>query len=183
MNFEIILVKTGELNSDQQSALTQLNRECFGDVPPAEITDNFFAEPFVYLFAIANKEIISRVALFKRTIQFDGQDIIVGGIGGVCVATSHRHHGIASSMVKRALVVLRGELCDVACLNVDLAKPAYHLYEKLGFTMMSRDISFENVKGELVREGGTMFIPLASPDKYQLLMTSSKTFHYGRGYW
>ena len=183
MNFEIVLAKAEELTRDQEAGLTKLNKECFGDVQPEEITDNFIANPFAYLFAVANQETISRVALFKRTVQFRDQDILVGGIGGVCVTKTHRHHGVASSMVKRALVVLKVELCDVACLNVDLDKPAYHLYEKLGFTLMSRDISFENVRGEIVREGGIMFIPLASPNKYQLLMTSSKTFHYGHGYW
>jgi hypothetical protein len=28
-----------------------------------------------------------------------------------------------------------------------------------------------------------MFIPLASPEKYNLIMNSTETFHYGRGYW
>lgn len=183
MNFDIILVKPGEFSPDQQSGLAQLNQECFGDVQPTEIADNFIAEPFAYLFAMVNEQFISRVALFKRTVQFGGQDILVGGIGGVCVTTLHRHHGIASSMIKRALVILRGEACDVACLNVDLTKNTYHLYEKLGFTLMERDISFENIRGEMIHEEGTMFISLASPEKYHLLMTSSLTFHYGRGYW
>ena len=60
---------------------------------------------------------------------------------------------------------------------------AMRLYEKLGFTLMPRDISFENIRGEIIREPGTMFTPLVSQEKYDLIMNSSETFHYGRGYW
>lgn len=183
MNFAIELVKAAELTPDQQAGLDTLNAECFSDVPTQEITDNFIAEPFAYLFAMIGKEMISRMELFKREVVFAGQKVILGGIGGVCVTTPHRHHGIASSMLKRALLILREEKCDVACLNVDLEKKIYPIYGKLGFTVMKRKISFENVHGEIIREPGSMFIPICSPEKYELIMNSAETFHYGRGYW
>lgn len=183
MNFAIELVKVDELTQAQQAGLDALNRECFGDVPEQSIREDFIAEPFGYLFAMIGKAMISRVALFKREVVFVGQNIILGGIGGVCVTTKHRHHGVASSMLKRALLILREEKCDVVCLNVDLEKKIYHVYEKLGFTMMKRKISFENVRGEIVHDQGTMFISVCSPEKYNLIMNSTETFHYGRGYW
>jgi predicted GNAT family N-acyltransferase len=183
MNFAIEFIKADAITSDQQASLDALNIECFGDVPTKEITENFIAEPFGYLFAMVGKEMISRVSLFKREVVFDGQKILTGGMGGVCVTTDHRHHGVASSMVKRAILILTQEHCDVACLNVDLDKNIYHLYEKLGFTLMPRNISFENIRGEIIHEPGNMFVALNSPEKYQLIMNSPATFHYGRGYW
>jgi len=183
MNFAIEFIKVADISPDQQAGLEALNLECFGDVPKQEITDNFIAEPFGYLFAMVGEKLISRVALFKREVVFASQKILVGGMGGVCVTTNHRHHGVASSMIKRAILILTQEHCEVACLNVDLGKNIYHIYQQLGFTLMSRDISFENVRGEIVREPGTMFIPLASLEKYNLIMNSPETFHYGRGYW
>ena len=68
MNFEIILVKAGDLTSDQQAGLTKLNEECFGDVPAKEITDNFIAEPFTYLFAYTVACLNVSPSLFKRKI-------------------------------------------------------------------------------------------------------------------
>jgi predicted GNAT family N-acyltransferase len=183
MNFAIEFIKVTDISPDQQAGLEVLNQECFGDVSAKEIAENFIAKPFGYLFAMIGKEMISRVALFKREVVFANQTMLVGGIGGVCVTTLHRHHGVASSMLKRAILILKYEHCDVACLNVDLEKNVYRLYEKLGFKLMSRDISFENVHGQIIREPGTMFIPLASPEKYNLIMNSTETFHYGRGYW
>jgi predicted acetyltransferase len=183
MNFAIELVRAEDITPEQQVGLDKLNQECFGDVAEAEIKENFIAEPFAYLFAFIGKDIISRLALYKREVVFSGQKILVGGIGGVCVTAAHRHHGVASSMIKRALLKLKEEKCDIACLNVDLDKKIYGIYEKLGFKMMDRDISFENVHGQIVHEPGSMFIALESPEKYTLIMESKETFHYGRGYW
>jgi len=183
MIFDLRFVKAGELSSPQQAGLAKLDAECFGDVDEVEIKENLIAQPFGYLFAFVGDEIISRAALFKREVKFAGESIVVWRIGGVCVGKNYRHHGVASSLVKRALIILRDQLCDVVCLNVDLEKKVYSLYEKLGFTMMEREISFENVRGEIVKDKGTMFIPLVSPEKYNLIMNSSETFHYGRGYW
>jgi predicted acetyltransferase len=183
MIFDLQFVKVEELTETQRVALAKLDAECFGDVPKAEVVENFIAEPFAYLFATVKNELISRVALFKREIIFDNQPVLVGGMGGVCVTKLYRHHGVASSMLKRALVVLRSEKCDVGCLNVDLDKKIYGIYEKLGFTMMSREISFENISGEIIHELGTMFIPICSEEKYNLIRQSTSTFHYGKGYW
>jgi predicted acetyltransferase len=183
MNFAIERVRVEDITPEQQVELDKLTQECFGDVADVEIQENFIAEPFAYLFAFIGKEIISRLALYKREIMFSGQKILVGGIGGVCVTSAHRHHGVASSMLKRALLILREEKCDIACLNVDLDKKIYGIYEKLGFKMMDRVISFENVSDEITHEPGSMFIALESPEKYALVMESTETFHYGKGYW
>lgn len=51
-------------------------------------------------------------------------------------------------MIKQGLATLKDQECDIACLNVDLEKKLHSLYEKAGFKMMNRDISFENAKGE-----------------------------------
>jgi predicted acetyltransferase len=183
MNFAIELVRIEDITPEQQIGLDKLNQECFGDVASVEIQENFIAEPFAYLFAFIGKEIVSRLALYKREISFSSQKILVGGIGGVCVTTVHRHHGVASSMLKRALLILKEEKCEIACLNVDLDKKIYGIYEKLGFKMMEREISFENVHGQIIHEPGSMFIALNSPEKYTLVMESTETFHYGKGYW
>lgn len=155
MIFNIELVKASDLTDAQQSGLDALNRECFGDVEETEIQERFTAEPFAYLFATSGKEMISRVVLFKREVEFNGQKIMVGEIGGICVATAYRHHGVVSSMVKRALLTLREQKCDVACLNVDPGKKTYPVYEKLGFKIIDQEKS-------------TIFASLSTTEKYEL---------------
>lgn len=171
------------LTPTHQQAIDKLNKECFSDVDPQEVAENFIAEPFGYIFALNEEKIIGRLALFKRQIKFANKDVVLGGMGGVCVSTTYRHQGVATEMLQHGLSVLHDEGCDVACLNVDLEKKIYGVYEKLGFTMMDRDISFENIHGQIIREPGTMFVPVCSQAVYDTIMNSTETFHYGKGYW
>jgi len=70
-----------------------------------------------------------------KEITFSGRDIILGGLGGVCVTANYRGKGIATKMLKLGLDELRNRDCDIACLNVDLKKQAYGVYEKMGFKL------------------------------------------------
>lgn len=168
----------------EKMALKSLDHECFSDVDKQEIKEDFIAEPYKFIFAYdENSNPVGRVALYKRKVPFEDIIIKLGGIGGVCVSEKNRRMGIATQLVKKGLEILKEEGCDIACLTVDLEKKIYSLYEKLGFVMMEREISFENVHGEIVREPGTMFAPVCSQEIYEQVMNSTTTFHYGRGYW
>ena len=155
MIFNIELVKASELSESQQSGFDALSKECSGEVTEQEIVENFIVEPFAYFFAMDGKQMISHVALFKREVEFAGQKILVGGIGRVCVSSTHRHHGVVSSMLKRALLVLREEKCDVAYLHVDSSKKTYPVYETLGFKLINQD-------------HGAMFAQISSSEKFEL---------------
>ncbi|HUV47175.1 MAG TPA: GNAT family N-acetyltransferase [Candidatus Bathyarchaeia archaeon] len=167
----------------QKQAIKNLQKECFGDVDIQSIEDDFIAKEFGRIFAYKENEIIGMLGLFKRNITFAGKKITIGGTGGVCVTAKARRKGIATQMIKRGLEVLKKEKCDIACLNADLKKKAYKLYEKVGFKFMKRKISFENIKGEIKYDTGTMFIPICSKGVCDLIMKSKSIFHYGRGYW
>ena len=183
MNITLEYVDADKLTAEQNDSINWLNQECFADVSQDDVEQDFIAEPFGFLFASFGGVIIGRLALFERKIEFDGTEIKLGGMGGVCVGEKARHKGIATVMLKKGLDILREHSCDLACLNVDLDKKVYGVYERVGFWMMDRDISFENVHGEKVTEPGTMFAPICSQEKYDLVMNSESTFHYGRGYW
>lgn len=160
-----------------------LQRHCFGDVDTKELEECFYAAGFAVLVALVGNKVVDQAELFKRKINFDGISFVVGGIGGVCVRQDLRGKGIASRLVISGIEILRAKKCDVACLNTDLSKTAYKLYEKAGFKLMKRRISFEDVHGKIRHDTGTMFIPVCSKKKYGYIMKSKKTFHYGRGYW
>jgi predicted acetyltransferase len=177
------LVHEGNITASEKVAIQKLQKECFDDVPKESIEEDFIAESFAKIFAYNGSDIVGMLSLKKRNITFAGKSIVLGGIGGVCVAGNMRGKGIATQMLKNGLEVLKKEKCDIACLNVDLKKEAYKLYEKAGFTMMERPISFENSKGEIKHDTGTMFIPLCSKAIYDFIMNSKETFHYGKGYW
>jgi ribosomal protein S18 acetylase RimI-like enzyme len=116
---------------------------------------------------------------------FEGKQVSLGGLGGTCVTAAARNRGIAKAMVKKGLEILAHEKkSDVACLNADIK---YHrnggLYHQLGFRLMKRKVSFEDVHGKTRYDIGELFIPLRSQETYGFIMKSDRTFHLGRGYW
>jgi len=177
------IVPEKKINSTHKESIKRLQDECFGDVDASSIEEDFIAESFARIFAYSNGTMVGMLRLFKRKVEFAGKNFLLGGLGGVCVAVSMRRMGVASAMVKKGLVQLKKHNCDIACLNVDTEKGIYGVYEKAGFMMMERDISYENSNGEIKLDTGTMFAPICSPDLYEYVMKSRVTFHYGKGYW
>jgi hypothetical protein len=53
----------------------------------------------------------------------------------------------------------------------------------MGFKLMRRRISFEDAHGKIRYDKGAMFVPICSREIYAHIMSSRKTFHYGKGYW
>jgi predicted acetyltransferase len=180
---KIFTVLEKNLTEQQERAVEKLNKECFSHVPKEEIEECFYAESFARTFVQQNDNIIGQVGLFRRNVKHDGKEVVLGGIGGVCVTRKMRRKGIATKMVKQALRILEQKKCDVACLNADVARNAHKFYETIGFTMMNRKVSFEDKHGKMRYDEGTMFISLCSKEIYQHIMNSDRIFHYGKGYW
>ena len=180
---KIILVPEAKLTPSQKESILKLQKECFSDVDRQSIEEDFIAESFARIFALKNQEIVGILRLFKRDIIFSGKKILLGGLAGTCVTESSRRRGVATKILKKGLEILKQEKCDIACLNADLEKRAYELYEEVGFKLMKRKISFENSKGKIKFDTGTMFIPVCSKQIYDYIIKSKKTFHYGKGYW
>ena len=170
-------------SADRDPKVKRLQKHCFSDVDPKDIEEYFYNEGFAMLLGLIDNKIVGLVGLFKRNVEFNGKRIVVGGIGGVCTQKNFRRKGIASKLIRRGLQILKDKKCDVACLNTDLSKTVYKLYEKNGFKLMKRKISFEDVNGKIRYDTGAMFIPIGSKKIYNYIMNSKKTFHYGRGYW
>ncbi|MBI4157623.1 GNAT family N-acetyltransferase [Candidatus Woesebacteria bacterium] len=180
---ELVFVDEKNLTANQKEQIKILEQECFSDVDLREIAEDFIAESFGRLFTDDNNKIVGMLSLFKRNIEFEGENILLGGMGGVCVTKAFRGKGIATEMLKKGIEILKKEGVEIACLNVDRKKGVYGLYEKLGFRFIGRDISFEDVNGKIKYDNSSMFMPINSEEKYQKVMNSKTTFHQGRGYW
>lgn len=180
---EIKAVYADKVSDAEKNKINTLDAECFFDVDPRELKEDFIAVPFGYITARKGEKLVGKIDLFKTKIIFSDRSIFIGGLGGVCVSESERRHGIASKMCALGLKILNDESCDVASLNADLDKQAYRVYEQLGFKFVNRKASFENINGKIKLVDGTMFLPLRSKVAYDLLMNTKETFHYGKGYW
>ena len=182
---KLVLVPEDELSDQQKQGVLELERQCFGDVDPKEGEECFYAEVHGRILAYSREELVGYLILHKRNMEFDGREIIVGGAAGACVAECMRGRGIGERLMKKGLAALKKQGCDVACLNADPKnrKAAFELYKKLGFKLMEKRISFEDIHGNIRYDTGTMFIPLMSRELFNHIMNGKNIFHYGRGYW
>jgi ribosomal protein S18 acetylase RimI-like enzyme len=182
---QLIFVQTDELSQSQRSRINELQKECFSHVSREDVEECFIAPNFGWIFAYENGAIIGQLELFNRKALFDGQEVILGGMGGTCVTASARHRGIAREMVRKGLEILKQEKrSDVACLNANLKNfPLGGLYYEIGFRLMERSVSFEDLHGHIRFDSGEVFIAVCSEEIYNFIMNSDKTFHIGRGYW
>ncbi|MGD0495321.1 MAG: GNAT family N-acetyltransferase [Candidatus Bathyarchaeia archaeon] len=171
------------LTLEQKTAVKALKQHCFSDVYQEDIDGCFIAQGFARVLAYEETGLVGHLMLIKRHVEFDGKDVILGGFDGVCVSESLRRRKIGTRLMKKGLQILEDEGCDVACLNADFKKTADKFYEKIGFRLMNRQISFEDVHGKTRYDTGTMFIPVCSKEVCNQLMNSEKIFHYGKGYW
>ena len=183
MDIRISFVLEKNLTPEQKRQITILNEESFGNVSKREIEENFIAKPFARLIAYDSEQAVGTLQLYKRENEFSGTTFSLGGIGGVCVAKHFRRRGIGKQLVEQAMMKLREQECDVVCLNTEPDESAFRLYEKIGFKLMEREVSFENSRGNIVRDYGTMLAPLNSKKTFDLIMKSKLTLHYGVGCW
>jgi predicted N-acetyltransferase YhbS len=179
-----VFVKTGRLSPAQKQGIQNLQAECFGHISQKEIRECFFAKGFGRILVYDGNVIVGQAELFSRPIYFQGMKILLGGVAGTCVTWSQQHRGIGKAIVRHGLSRLRERKCDIACLNVNVRKyPRGGLYYSLGFRVMKRRVSFEDVHGRVRYDTGEMFLPICSQAIYDMVMTSEKIFHIGRGYW
>ena len=182
-DIKIIYSPANKVTNIQQRSIKRLQKICFGHIDAKEIKEHFFPKGFAWVLAYHNDELVSILELHKRRRVFDKSKFLLGGVAGVCVDSCMRKRGIGSKLIIKGLEVLKENGCDVACMTVELEEPMYGFYEKFGFKMMEREISFTDVNGKRIYDGGTMFIPINSVDIYNHIMNSCKIFHYGNGYW
>jgi predicted GNAT family N-acyltransferase len=176
-------VPNGQLTPDQKLSGRRLQNECFSSVSAEVLERCFFAEPFGQVFASENGTIVGQSKLFTRKVPFEGREVLLGGIGGVCVTASARNRGTATQMTSRCIEILKETRCDVACLTANIKDFPEGLYYRLGFRAMKREVSFEDFDGRIRHEGSEMFLQVCSNQLFELIMKSDKTLHMGRGLW
>ena len=96
-------------------SVNELDLECFRhhgeptDGQHADGVDRYSSQDdlIYYILAWDKDKLIGETRIFKRTILFNGQKILLGGIGSVATHADFRKQGIATKMVKKAMDLLK----------------------------------------------------------------------------
>ncbi|MFS8131303.1 MAG: GNAT family N-acetyltransferase [Candidatus Dojkabacteria bacterium] len=136
--------------------------------------DRYATLPFGYVIAEDSKP-LGAINLLKRKINYEGKEIILGGLGGVCTHKEHRKKGIGTQMLKEAMIQLKKEGCDIAFLNTDLDELS-DFYGKVGFVPLNRDYKATGKSGKEYTDKGGMIAPLNSVELFNLVKETASVF-------
>lgn len=148
----------------------------------AEEADRFFSLPKAWIVVFEKEQIIGRISLHKRKVNFNKQDVILGGVGKVCTRRDKRRQGIAALMLEKTLEILKEWGCDIVylCANV---KESGLLYARAGFVPLNKPYTFYGRTGKLYEANNGMIAPLNSPEVLETVLKSKEKLHLGRGNW
>jgi predicted GNAT family N-acyltransferase len=148
----------------------------------AEEEEKFHSKPNAWILVFEKDQIIGTTALHQRKIQFNKQDIILGGIGRVCTRKDRRRQGIAALMLKDAIKTLKSWGCDVAYLCAN-TKESGVLYERAGFIPLSKSYTYNGRSGKVYEESNGMIASLTSQSIFKEIIASKQKLHLGPGNW
>ena len=147
-----------------------------------EEAENFYTLPKGWLQVFEEDQLIGPTALHQRKIQFNNKDIVLGGIGRVCVRKDQRRQGTAAQMLKEAVKTLEEWGCDVAYLCANI-KESGALYSKAGFVPLNRPYTYYGRSGKLYEGINGMISPINSPGIFEEILHSEEKLHLGHGNW
>jgi ribosomal protein S18 acetylase RimI-like enzyme len=140
---------------------------------------------FKYIVAITNQLVVGIIILWKRTIQYHGKPIVIGGMGGVGVQKEYRGKGIATNMLTLARETLDLSDCDVAFLGTDIHDPQMlKIYGRIGFVPLNKAFTYTGKSGERHEDPTAgMIAPIHSQELYNEILKDTEAFHIGTGTW
>ncbi len=146
--------------------------------------DPSVADYIGHILAFDNSELIGRVIILKRKVVYGRNDLILGGIGGVCARSDKRRGGIATKLLTRAMKELNKAGCDVAYLCTNVDNPGMvKLYKQAGFVVLGKPHTYLGKSGKLYEDKDGMLAPVNSQEIFDGIMSSNKTFYIGLGNW
>ncbi len=177
------------LTPEQQAKFGTLERAAFQSstlsVEQRQENDDRFCsddDAVGYVLAFAGEQLVGAVQLSQRAIDFQGQAVQLGGLGGVATDAVWRGRGIASATTAAAMARLRELGCDVAYLCTNIAKLG-HLYGQVGFVPLGRTHTYFGASGKRYTDDDGMVAPVNSPDLLAAILADDQPFDIGRGNW
>lgn len=189
-DLSVELVYQDDLTAVHRQDVRDLQDLCFPDDPEDEIQENmeyFVARSIAKVLAYSAGELLGCVSVFRREIQHEGREIILGGFGGTCTREDVRGRGIGTTVCQVAMDCLRREGCAVATLAVDPESGTDRFYERFGFALLGKPFIFVTARGErkIPERDVAMLAPVLSRELFEHIMRSRSPLDIGpeKGYW
>jgi ribosomal protein S18 acetylase RimI-like enzyme len=137
-----------------------------------------------YILVKDAQHVIGETRVYKRSIQYEGRQILLGGIGSVGTHPDKRRQGVAIAMLTKAMDLLDQHTCDVVYLCADTYNEALmRLYEQFGFTRLDKTHTYLGKSGKRHTDRDGMVAPMRATDVYKKILAGTKAFDIGVGNW
>ncbi len=135
------IVEASQLSDEESQALTNLDAAVYPPKPAAQeaTVQQSWAHPqWHILIQDADQQLVSHVGVLTRICLCDGDEILIGGIGGVMTHPSQRRKGYAGAGLRRATEFLQNEMrVDLSLLFCGPRMLSY--YRRFGFSNFAGD--------------------------------------------
>ncbi len=138
---------------------------------------------FKWIFALSGEDIVGMVAAFKRNITYQGEELVLGGVGKMRVLEEYQRRGVASNIMEIVMGELNNELVDVALLCTNTNSFLVNFYEKYGFKLLGKSYRYTGKSGKDYMESEGMIAPINSVSKYNKILASENVLDIGSGNW
>jgi len=147
----------------------------------AAVEERFCSKPRAWLLVFEGDQIIGGTKLYRRKVMFNNREVTLGGIGSVCTRIDKRNKGIATSMLKEAMKILKKWECDIAylCANIEMGS----FYGQVGFVPLNKPYTYHGRSGKLYEGYKGMIAPLNSSSIFEEVLISKHKLHLGKGDW
>ncbi len=144
--------------------------------------ESFCSQPKAWLLVFEGDQIISTILLHERKVMFNKGEVNLGGVGSVCTRKDKRNQGIATSMLKEAVKILKKWECDIAYLCANIEETG-SLYGQVGFVPLNKPYTCYGRSGKLHEGHNGMIAPLNSSGIFEEVLSSKDKLHLGQGNW
>ncbi len=182
MNIKIL--KENELTSEDRKQINELDVICFGEEAVDKVAQYYFAPTFKHILLFNEDKLASYLRIVLREAEWNGNRILIGGIGSVETDPKYQGKGLAGIILEEAMRILREENVDFGVLQTNISMGA-KLYGKVGF--IPANIPYEvldiNNNRRTVKAKDVMIAPINSPEVVTEIMNSDKVLFIGKGDW
>ena len=181
---EFIFVHKNEATQKQQEMLKAIEEICFGVFPIEQMENSgeghlFGAIEVGALLLMDDERLVGNTYLYKRATEYYGQEYFIGGLGGLAVMPEYRGRGYARQLIEKTLELAYEIGVDVACLFTEREDSVHELYEKMGFSFLSRrGYYIDSLQQEAFRDD-IMIMGLNNKKLAKKILLTDFKFHYG----
>ncbi len=137
----------------------------------------------VWVLAFDGDVLVGTTAVFSRQVLYEGKNILLGGVGKVRVAVTHRKQGIARNMMEMAMRFMKKNGNEVAYLCTDTRSFLSDFYRSFGFVPLGKKYTYLGASGKRYYGEDGMIAPVISQDLFEHILQGKNPLDLGRGNW